>query len=408
MAGGQPRRGRRVGRETEPPDPLPFEGPAADGILVSEKGVFAVPLKSPRVGMDRRLPPAPLIIGGFVVALLTATAWWLRIPLHRFASAHAAVLPALAAGTAVIGVSLVTMVWAEISTLQRKWRQRTERAAGLPALVPLPIWQEWLRKIPDPLEWLGGPILRTPAGRRMALDWAEAGFGERASRYLVLLGVSSTLGSVLGFRIGGLVLGLSLAILLPLLPRAMVRGRAETGRRQFGEQLPAALDALAAGLSAGLSFRGALDFANPELPEPVAGEFRRLSRRLSLGHPLETALRDLHSRREDEGLALVVEGIVLQRRFGGDMVQMLNRLADLLRERVELEREVRAVSTQGKLSGYIIGGLVPVSAGLLLALNPRYVDVLFDTIIGQALVVIALLLQLAGWVIISRMIRFRY
>jgi tight adherence protein B len=195
---------------------------------------------------------------------------------------------------------------------------------------------------------------------------------------------------------------------LPLLPRALVAGRAQAGRRQFGEQLPAALDTLAAGLAAGLSFHGALDFANEELPEPIAGAFRHLSRRISLGHPVEAALRDLHAQRGDEGLALVVEGIALQRRFGGDMVRMLNELADLLRARLELEREVRAVTTQGRLSGYIIGGLVPVSAGMLLILNPRYVDVLFDTLIGQALVVIALLLQLAGWIIISRMIRFRY
>lgn len=275
-------------------------------------------------------------------------------------------------------------------------------------MVPTPFWIQWLRGIPDPLEWLSGPILRTGAGGRLAQDWADAGLGERASRYLLLLCASFLAGGLLGFRIGGAVLGCALAFLLPLLPRALVSGRAQAARRQFGEQLPAALDTLAAGLAAGLSFQGALDFANRELPEPVAGEFRRLARRISLGHPVEKALRDLHSQREDEGLALVVEGIALQRRFGGDMVQMLNDLAELLRARVELEREVRAVTTQGRLSGYIIGGLVPVSAGLLLALNPRYVDVLFDTLIGQALVVIALLLQLAGWIIISRMIRFRY
>jgi tight adherence protein B len=87
---------------------------------------------------------------------------------------------------------------------------------------------------------------------------------------------------------------------------------------------------------------------------------------------------------------------------------MLEESADLLRGRVELEREVRAVTTQGRLTGSVIAALVPVSAGILLAFNPRYIDVLFDTLIGQLLVVVAFVLQLVGWAIISRMVRIRY
>ena len=87
---------------------------------------------------------------------------------------------------------------------------------------------------------------------------------------------------------------------------------------------------------------------------------------------------------------------------------MLEESADLLRGRVELEREVRAVTTQGRLTGTVIAALVPVSAGILLAFNPRYIDVLFDTLIGQSLVVVAFVLQLVGWAIISRMVRIRY
>lgn len=367
-----------------------------------------MPVGSTRAGMDGRPPPAFLIVGGLLMALVTTLSWSLRVALHRFAAAHAAVFSATAVGAATIGICLAAVLWVENASLRRRWRERTRREAGLTALAPAPPWRRWLGKIPDPLEWLAGPLLRTSAGGHLARDWADAGLGGRASRYLLLLLGVAFVGWALGARIGGVVLGASLAAVLPLLPRALVVGRAQAGRRQFGEQLPAALDTLAAGLAAGLSFHGALEFANQELPEPVAGAFRRLSRRISLGHPVAIALRDLHARRGDEGLALVVEGIALQRRFGGDMVRMLNELADLLRARIELEREVRAVTTQGRLSGYIIGGLVPVSAGLLLTLNPRYVDVLFDTLIGQALIVIALLLQLAGWVIISRMIRFRY
>jgi tight adherence protein B len=100
--------------------------------------------------------------------------------------------------------------------------------------------------------------------------------------------------------------------------------------------------------------------------------------------------------------------LILQRKFGGDMVQMLGETSALLRERLELEREVRAITTQGRLSGIVIAALVPVSAGFLLAFNPRYIDVLFDNLLGQGLVILALALQLIGWAIISRLVRIRY
>jgi tight adherence protein B len=87
---------------------------------------------------------------------------------------------------------------------------------------------------------------------------------------------------------------------------------------------------------------------------------------------------------------------------------MLDDAAALLRDRHELEREVRAITAQGRLSGAIVAGLVPVSAGFLLLFNPGYLDILFNTLIGQVLVVLTIAFQLAGWYVISRLVRVRY
>ncbi len=106
--------------------------------------------------------------------------------------------------------------------------------------------------------------------------------------------------------------------------------------------------------------------------------------------------------------ALAVEGILLQRQYGGDLVRLLGETADLLRMRLELEREVRAVTSQARLSGAVVAGLVPVSASLLLVTNPTYIDVLFETLPGQILLVVALILQLSGWAVLSRLVRIRY
>jgi tight adherence protein B len=266
----------------------------------------------------------------------------------------------------------------------------------------------WLQRLPDPLEWALAPFLRTPLGRTLSAEWVDAGLGEKASRYVLLLGLVASAGWLMGNRVAGPVVGLAMIFALPLLPRSLIAGQAAARRRRFGEQLPQTLDSLAAGLSAGLSLQQAAEFSQGELPHPAGSVVAKLWRRMMLGFPAEEALRSLLQEHREESLALVVEGIVLQRQFGGDLVGMLEEMAQLLRERVELEREVRAVTAQGRLSGFVVAGLVPVSAGMLLLFNPRYIDVLFNTLAGQVLLVIALMLLFAGWWIISRLVRVRY
>jgi tight adherence protein B len=342
------------------------------------------------------------------MVVIVSGAWFLRRPLHRLLLDHPAALPASILSGAVLMLLAGGILILEGAALRRAWLQRLAQTTSLDVLRPLTIWAHAVRKLPDPLELLSRPLLRTRWGRSLAEIWRDAGYGEKASRFLVFLASASLLGALLGSRVAGPVLGVALALAAPSFPLQYIRARAESKRRRFDEQLPAALDSLAAGLSAGLSFPQAVEYAQQELPPPVSDTLERIERRIRLGRPVEEALVSLTEERPDESLALVVDGIVLQRRFGGDMIRMLKETAGLLRARNELEHEVRAVTTQGRLSGWIIAALMPISAGILLAFNPRYIDVLFNTFIGQALLVAALSLQLVGWLIISRLVRIRY
>lgn len=342
------------------------------------------------------------------IAVVTLVAWILRRPIHRYYLDHPALLAAALATMPVLMLALAGSLWFEYGILKRAWLQRTRERTGLEALSPKPWWRRWIDRLPDPLEWISQPLLRTRLGKRLALDWVQSGFGDKPSRYFLLLAGTGMAGWLLGQRIGGALLSLALAFALPILPQRFVAGRAEAERRRFGEQLPMAMDAIAAGLAAGLSLPQAVDFAVRELPAPIAGALAKLSRRLALGFPVEAGLEVLLEDHPSETLALVVEGITLQRQFGGDLVRMLEETSELLRERVEIDREVRAITTQGKLSGMVVAALVPVSAGILLLTNPRYIDVLFETLIGQVLLVFAIVLQLAGWAVISRMVRIQY
>ena len=245
-------------------------------------------------------------------------------------------------------------------------------------------------------------------GARLDAEWRQASMPGGPGIYLLMLGLSAAMGYLLGLVLAGWLLGATLALLSPLAPRAWVRGRSERYKSRFDEQLPFGIETLASGLAAGLSFEQAIAYAEEDLQEPARGRFARVTRWLYLGHTLEEALGRLADTRADDSLALFVDGILLQRQFGGNLVQMLEETASLLRERLELEREVRAVTAQGRFSGIVLAALVPVSAGFLLAFNPTYIRILFDTWIGQLCLVIALILQIAGWAIISRLIRIRY
>ena len=342
------------------------------------------------------------------IVLVTAAAWLARDGLRRLAVERPASLPAFFVATTAAVTILGLTLWVEHDALRIAWRARTGDRLRLKSLAPPSPVARWLRRLPDPLEVVTRPLLRLPPVQRMVQEWIDAGLGSMASRPILLLILAGMLGWMSGSRIAGPLFGLALALVLPLAPRAWIAGRADAARRRFGEQLPLVMDSLASGLSAGLSFQQAAAYAAEELPRPASSALKTLSNRLALGFPVEEALTSLLDLYPEESLGMVVDGINLQRQFGGDLVRMLSETGARLRERVELEQEVRAVSAQGRLSGWVLAGLVPVSAGMLLLSNPRYIDILFDTWVGQSLLVFSLLLQLAGWAVISRLVRIAY
>lgn len=342
-----------------------------------------------------------------IIAPLSAGVWLARAELHRVVQAWPSVVPAAFVALVVAWVLLALSLWIESAMLRRAWRQRTARVADLPGLKSESVARVVAKRFPDPLERLTRSFFATRRGQAMAGEWQDAGLGRKPSRYLALLSATAVVGGLAGARVGGPVLAAALAIAAPILPWQYVARRAESGRRAFGEQLPHTLDVLASGLAAGLSFQQAVEYAAAETSDPVSGALAKLARWMALGHSTEESLRHLLETVPEESLALAIEGIELERRVGGDLVSMLESTADLLRERVELEREVRAVTAQGRLSGAVIAALVPVSAGILLSANPRYIDVLFDSLIGQLLLAFAVALQLAGWAVISRLMRVR-
>jgi tight adherence protein B len=347
-----------------------------------------------------------LAMAGITLALILA---WLFLPgLGIYIERHPAIFPAAILGASSLMVCLACVLWLESAHLRSSWLRRTATSAGLEALKPEPLLKRFSSKLAQAIDWIWQPLWKTKPGASMREAWLATGLPWRASLYPSVLIFFIVVSYFMGLRIAGPLLGSAFAFAAGMSVIRLVGARAASMSREIDEQLPAAIDSLAAGIAAGQSFQQALHATADEQSGPLGLVLKKLSTRLKLGLSTDEALMRLVEEHSQEGLGLVVEGILLQRQFGGDLVNMLDDVAALLRSRLELEREVRAITAQGRLSGAIVAGLVPVSAGFLLIFNPGYMDILFDTLIGQVLIVLTFTFQLAGWYVISRLVRVRY
>lgn len=191
------------------------------------------------------------------------------------------------------------------------------------------------------------------------------------------------------------VLGLILGIVLPWV---YLKWRHKRRLNAFNAQLAETLGLMAGGLQAGLSLPQAVDTVVREGIEPMAGELRRALVEQRLGVDITDSLASVGERMESEDFGWVVMAIRIQREVGGNLAEILHTVADTLREREYLRRQVRALSAEGRLSGYILTGL-PV--GLMFYLyfaNRQYIEVLWTSVMGfMILGAAAILLVLGGW-----------
>lgn len=234
-----------------------------------------------------------------------------------------------------------------------------------------------------------------PAALRLALPG-------RARRWALGLGAL-----LLGTLVGGPGLGLAALALVWGLPRwRRARARQRMFREQ-AEQLPAFLEALAAGLRAGLSFPQSVAAAEEDLGEPSRGLCRRLLRGLQLGDAPEQLLAR-EAEAWDGALAtdgrLLATAVGIQREAGGDLSVQLDQLVETLRERQRLQAQVEALTAQGRLSAWVVG-LLPLV--LLLALqwiDPELLAPLFHSRTGWVLLALAALMEAAGVLLLRRIV----
>jgi tight adherence protein B len=218
--------------------------------------------------------------------------------------------------------------------------------------------------------------------------------------------------------VSGLGLAVAVKLFVPQLLVIVVAGligavapvvallRQRTARmHRFEEQFPDALDLLSRAVRAGHAFQAAMGMVATELPSPVGPEFKKTFEQQNFGLPLRDAMNELADRVPLLDVQFFVTAVAIQRESGGNLAEILDNLANVVRERFKIQRQVRVHTAHGRFTGYVLLGLPAFLAVALSFIAPEQMKLLFYERLGQMMVMGAMVLQVIGFFWIRQVIK---
>lgn len=241
-----------------------------------------------------------------------------------------------------------------------------------------------------------GVILSDGKGRRLAYALDRAGVRRTPAEFVVIAAGFSLSALVLGYFVGGLLLGVLVAVLVPIMTTLVVVLRSDRRKRAFADDLDDILSLLATNLRAGHSLVQSLDTVAREIEDPARTELARVVNQVRIGRDLGEATVEAADRMDSDEFRWVAQAIAIHRQVGGNLGEVLDTVGLTIRERNRLQRQVRALSAEGRLSAWVLVALPVVVATALAFMNPAYLQVLVDSPVGIAMTVVAVILMGVG------------
>jgi tight adherence protein B len=254
-----------------------------------------------------------------------------------------------------------------------------------------------------------------PMLHRIMLHWswsvrlqeqiAQAGLTMKAGKVVL---ISACLGLATWLIVGGFFPQFPIAVVVGLAmasaPFAVIAYLREKRMRQFEERFPEALDLLGRAVRAGHAFTTGLEMIAKESAEPVASEFRTTFEEQNFGLPLRDALLNLTERVPSIDVRFFVTALLIQKETGGNLAEILDGLARVIRDRFRIYREVKVRTAQGRLTAGILIALPIFMMIVLSALNPAYMRVMFEDPRGPLILTVAAIMQVVGSIMLWRII----
>jgi len=302
----------------------------------------------------------------------------------------------------ILGAYFFGVVRDEKRVLDRLQPRREQREAFRGVLKP----EERMSSV-GPIQALLVRVAPLSVPLKLLID--QAGLRWNLSSMLLLslcLGLAAYL--LIASAAGLVILGVAAGLLAALAPMAWVRRVRDQRVRKFEEQFPEAVDLVARALRAGHSLPTGLGMVADELPAPVGTEFRIMFDEQNFGLTLGDAMRNFARRVPVLDAKFFVTAVLTQRESGGNLAEVLDNLASVIRARFHVKRQTRVISAHGRLTGFVLAVLPPAIAVATLSLNPGYFSPMLGDPLGQQMIVGAIVLQVIGTLVIRRVVNIEY
>ncbi len=264
-------------------------------------------------------------------------------------------------------------------------------------------------------------IRKHKAGPFPAVDRAvrKALTGSSVERWLEQTGVKLTLSGVALLSLGsGLLVaacgtlvshrtwvGAMGFVLGAAVPFVILSRRRRSRFNRFEEHFPEALDLISRAVRAGHAFTAGLKMVADEMREPVGPEFRKAFDEQNYGLPIKESLNNLADRIPLLDVRFFATAVLIQRETGGNLAEILDNLAAVVRERFKIRRQVRTHTAHGRFTGYVLLGIPAFLAVALSVINPEHMEMLFGDRFGQMMIMGAIVMQIVGWIWIKQVVK---
>jgi tight adherence protein B len=256
------------------------------------------------------------------------------------------------------------------------------------------------------------PLLHHTLKRMQRLEQAQellnqAGVNWSVGHFVLLSLLLGAVGVCVAFYKFGPLGGIIGGFLGVVIPTYILKFKKKRRIKKFEKQLPEGLDLLARGLKAGHAFASGLQLVAGEMENPIGMEFFKTFKEYNHGLDLNTALLNLCHRMDLRDLRYFTTAVMIQRETGGNLTEILEKIAFLIRERFKLRNQIKALTAEGRLSGWVLMLMPPVLALVILKINPSYMMLMYTHDLGRMMALTALVFQVMGMLCIRKIVNIK-
>lgn len=264
--------------------------------------------------------------------------------------------------------------------------------------------EELLSEIP----WLNRSLVKIEITSRIKRMIDQGDVNITVMRLVLFSGIAGALGFLATFMVSpSLLLQLVVGLLAGSFPFLHVIAKRKKRMKRFLQLLPDALDLMSRGLSAGHAFTEALHMVATEMPEPISGEFRKTYDEQNLGLSLKLALENLVHRMPLLDLRMCVTAILIQRETGGNLSELLEKVAYTIRERFRIQEDLKTLTLSSRWSAWLLCAL-PIGLALYMTvMNRDYMEVMWRDPRGHRLLAIAAIMQVMGMLMVRKIMQIK-